>query len=324
MNSISHERVAVLGAGGWGTALTVILSQQKRTVHLWARRPELAWQLRESRENGDYLPGVSIPGDVCITSHLGEALTDVGLVFIAVPSVGVTELLSRLPKDKGIVLCAKGLTAQGIAFSEWAKTEGWDRVAVLSGPNHAEEIARLLPAATVVASQDKAFAKQVQSVLKAPSFRVYTSTDVTGVELGGVIKNVIALAAGMLDGLGAGDNAKAALVTRGLVEMRRYLCHQGAQEETVYGLSGLGDLVATCTSPHSRNRAAGEAIAKAENPLQGGRVVEGMRTAERIFEWSVAQNVELPIVSSVARILKGELSVRGALAEVMDRPAKPE
>ncbi len=320
--------IAILGAGGWGTALAVMLAKSGRNVCLWARRPEAAWQLREDRRNPDYLGDIVIPEGVVITSSLTEALEHSLFALITLPSAAIPELLPQLPRDLGpnwgIVLCAKGLAADGSRLSLAAQDLGFARVGVLSGPNHAEEVALRLPAATVVASSSMEFTQQVQGLLLTSSFRVYTSSDVVGVELGGVLKNVVALAAGILDGLGAGDNAKAALITRGLLEMSRYLGAQGAETDTVYGLSGLGDLVATCTSPHSRNRAAGEALARGNDPSQGAKVVEGIRTATLLDAWATLRGFDLPIVSAVASILRGECSAREALEGVMDRPAKSE
>lgn len=314
----------ILGAGGWGTALAVNAARTGQPVTLWARRPEVATRLAEVRENREYLPGILLPDSVHLTSDLGEAVQDAEWALVVVPSVGVPDLLAQLPRSLGVVLCAKGLAPDGGRLTDLARSLGFARVAVLSGPNHAEEVGRGLPAATVVASTDEALALAAQSALMTPSLRVYTSTDEVGVELGGVLKNVIALAAGLGDGLQLGDNAKATLITRGLREMGRYLLSQGAQEETVYGLSGLGDLVATATSPHSRNRAAGEAIARGQNPAQGGKVVEGLRTAGLLDAWATAHGHDLPIVRAVARVAAGEWTPAVGLRHLMERDAKAE
>ncbi|WP_104989839.1 NAD(P)H-dependent glycerol-3-phosphate dehydrogenase [Deinococcus sp. NW-56] len=317
-------RVPVLGAGGWGTALAVAVARAGGQATLWARRPDFAARLAEVRENREYLPGVTLPDAVSVTSDLGAAVSGADFALVVVPSVGVPELLAELPRHLGVVLCAKGLGPDGGRLTDLARELGFGRVAVLSGPNHAEEVGRGLPAATVVASADAALARAVQAALVSPALRVYTSRDEVGVELGGVLKNVIALAAGMGDGLRLGDNAKAALITRGLREMSRYLVSQGAHEDTAYGLSGLGDLVATATSRHSRNRAAGEAIARGENPAQGGKVVEGLRTAGLLEAWATAHGHDLPIVRAVARVTGGEWSPEVGIASLMERDAKPE
>lgn len=316
--------VPVLGAGGWGTALAVAAARAGHRAVLWARRPDFAVRLAEVRENREYLPGVGLPDGVEVTSDLGRAVDGPGFALVVVPSVGVPDLLAELPRDLGAVLCAKGLAPDGGRLTDLARALGFARVAVLSGPNHAEEVGRGLPAATVVASADAALADAVQAALVSPALRVYTSCDEVGVELGGVLKNVMALAAGLGDGLRLGDNAKAALITRGLREMSRYLVSQGAHEDTVYGLSGLGDLVATATSRHSRNRAAGEAIARGENPHQGGKVVEGLRTAGLLDAWATAHGHDLPIVRAVARVASGEWSPETGIASLMGRGAKPE
>lgn len=316
--------VCVLGAGGWGSALSAMLGLHGRESVLWARRPDLAAELRAVRENRAYLPDVRLPPSVHVTSGLQEATAGHDWALLTVPSVGIPELLSALPRDLGVVLCAKGLAPDGDRLSELARSLGFGRVAVLSGPNHAEEIGLGLPAATVVASADARLAQAVQAALLTPSFRVYTSGDLVGAELGGVLKNVIALAAGLIDGLELGDNAKAAIITRGLREMGRYLISQGAEPETVYGLSGLGDLVATAGSRHSRNRAAGEAIARGQEAAQGSKVVEGVRTAGLLSAWAEAHGHDLPIVRAVAQVVSGEQTPQKSVAALMGRQARGE
>jgi glycerol-3-phosphate dehydrogenase (NAD(P)+) len=331
-----NPSVCILGAGGWGTALAAMLGLHGRESVLWARRPEIAAELQQTRENRAYLPGVRLPGAVRVTSDLQAALEGHDWALLTVPSVGIPELLAQLPRSLGVVLCAKGLAPDGDRLSELARTLGFGRVAVLSGPNHAEEIGLGLPAATVSASPDAALATAVQRGLMTPTLRVYTSGDLIGVELGGVLKNVIALAAGLIDGLDLGDNAKAALITRGLLEMGRYLASQGADADTVYGLSGLGDLVATAGSRHSRNRAAGEAIGRGMQPVQGGKpdkggkpdsgrkVVEGIRTAGLLSAWAEAHGHDLPIVRAVARVVAGEWSPQQGVQALMGRQAREE
>lgn len=318
-------KLPVLGAGGWGTALAVAGARAgRREVRLWARRHDFAARLAEVRENREYLTGVLLPPDIAVTADLAATTAGADWALVVVPSVGVPELLEQLPRELGLVLCAKGLAPDGSRLSEYARNLGFRRVAVLSGPNHAEEVGRGLPAATVVASEDASLAQAVQEALMSPSLRVYTSTDIVGVELGGVLKNVMALAAGMCDGLRLGDNAKATLLTRGLREMNRYLLTLGAEEDTVYGLSGLGDLIATATSAHSRNRAAGEAVARGENLQQGGKVVEGLRTAGLLDAWASAHGHDLPIVHAVARVIAAEWTLQQGVERLMGREAKPE
>lgn len=316
--------IPVIGAGGWGTALAVAATRAGQGATLWARRPDFAARLAEVRENREYLPNVILPEAVDVTADLAAAVQGAEFALLVVPSVGIPEMLAELPRELGVVLCAKGLAPDGGRLSDFAAELGFRRVAVLSGPNHAEEVGRGLPAATVVASSDSGLASAVQDALMSPTLRVYTSSDTVGVELGGVLKNVIALAAGLSDGLRLGDNAKASLLTRGLREMKRYLTALGAQEDTVYGLSGLGDLVATATSSHSRNRAAGEAIARGENPQQGGKVIEGLRTAGLLDAWATAHGHDLPIVRAVAKVCAGEWSLQRGVSELMEREAKAE
>ncbi|WP_034345664.1 NAD(P)H-dependent glycerol-3-phosphate dehydrogenase [Deinococcus misasensis] len=317
-------KVAVLGAGGWGTALASMLHQHARSVVLWARRPEFTQELLTLRENRDYLPGVPLPDDLPITSDLEQALDHATLALVVVPSVGVQELLEQLPREMPIVLCAKGLGKGGERLTQIAVDMGFQKVGVLSGPNHAEEVGRGLPAATVVASEDEDFATLAQTFLMTPTFRVYTSTDLVGVELGGVLKNVIAVAAGIVDGLQLGDNAKSALMTRALKEMQRYLSAQGAEEDTVFGLSGLGDLIATCTSQHSRNRAAGEKIGQGQDPRQGGKVIEGIRSTYLLHEWAKTHQADLPIVEVVYNVLENRITLMQGVSILMGRKAKPE
>ncbi|WP_425148503.1 NAD(P)H-dependent glycerol-3-phosphate dehydrogenase [Deinococcus sp.] len=306
-----------------------MLGMQGLPSVLWARRPELAAELLRERENRAYLPGVRLPDIVEVTSDLEAALHQQSWALLTVPSVGVPELLDVLPRELGVVLCAKGLAPDGDRLSALAQRLGFGRAAVLSGPNHAEEIGRGLPAATVIASIESSWiesgwAAQVQVALMTPSLRVYTSSDLPGVELGGVLKNVIALAAGLIDGLELGDNAKAAVMTRGLREMGRYLEAQGAQPQTVYGLSGLGDLIATAGSVHSRNRAAGEAIARGQSGSQGGKVVEGIRTAGLLSAWALGHGHDLPIVRTVARVVAGETTPQQGVSDLMGRRARQE
>jgi glycerol-3-phosphate dehydrogenase (NAD(P)+) len=321
--------VCILGAGGWGTALAAMLGLHGRGGVLWARRPELVAELLRERENRAYLPGVRLPETVEVTADLERAVSGHDWALLTVPSVGIPDLLAQLPRRLGVVLCAKGLAPDGDRLSVLAGQMGFARVAVLSGPNHAEEVGLGLPAATVVASTDDALAAAVQAALMTPTLRVYTSPDLAGAELGGVLKNVIALAAGMIDGLELGDNAKAAIITRGLREMGSYLASQGAEEGTVYGLSGLGDLVATAGSRHSRNRAAGEAIGRGgvaglgAGPV-GAKVVEGVRTAGLLSAWAEAHGQDLPVVRAVARVVAGEWTPQQGVAELMGRQAREE
>ena len=329
-------KVAVIGAGAWGTALSVLLATKGVPVYLWARRREFAEELRAYRENRTYLPGVALPALVWPTSEAEEALEGADLALVALPSRAVREILSAFPKAPLYVSATKGLyLSSGVEGSSRVlkrmsqviqEATGVDRVLALSGPNHAEEVARFLPTASVVAGEERA-ARWVQAVLSSPTFRVYTSQDLPGVELGGALKNVLALAAGMVDGLRLGDNAKAALLTRGLREMIRFGTALGGREATFYGLAGLGDLLATGYSLHSRNRGAGERLvrgASLKELMEGRQVVEGLFTVQALVEWARAGGVELPIFEAVYRVAyEGEEPLR-ALSQLMAREPKAE
>jgi len=285
------KRVAVLGAGSWGTTLAVLLAEKGCRVSLWARRPQAAEELRWRRENVSYLPGIVIPFEVAITSDLGEALHNAEVVVLSVPSHALrpTLRLARpfLPSAALLINTAKGLEVDTLlrlsqVVAEELGEEAKRRLVVLSGPSHAEEVSRRFPTAVVVASEEPRTAEAAQDLFSTSYLRVYTNPDLVGVELGGALKNVIALASGMADGLGFGDNTRAAIITRGLAEIARLGVRLGANPLTFAGLAGLGDLVVTCTSPHSRNRQAGLLIGRGHTLEQAlaqvGMVVEGVRT----------------------------------------------
>lgn len=323
--------IAVLGAGSWGTALALLASSKGVPVYLWARRAEHALAMQLERQNREYLPGVAFPDSLYPTADPEEALHKAQFAVVAVPSKALRETLAQLPRASAYVSVTKGLQFTDQHLLRMSQVieavTGVSQVAVLSGPNLAEEIARFLPAAAVVAAQDPALAQQVQRVFSGKSFRVYTSTDRVGVELGGALKNVIALAAGMVDGLRLGDNAKAALITRGLREITRFGVAQGAQETTFMGLSGLGDLIATASSPHSRNRTAGEQIVKGLTLAQleaQKTVVEGIYTVKALHAWDRATGVDLPITEAVYRVIYQGANPLQELSRLMTREAKPE
>ena len=327
--------IAVVGAGGWGTALASILAEN-RAVALYVRNPELAANLRQERENVRYLPGVPLPANLQITEQLAPALAGADLLVVATPSHGVRAaaraLAGLLRPDCVVVSAAKGLEVGSclrmteVLAQEIPTLAG--RIAVLSGPNHAEEVGRKIPSATVAGCADRSLAEFVQDAFMTPYFRVYANHDVAGVELGGALKNVIALAAGIGEGLGFGDNSKAALMTRGLAEITRLGVACGADAATFSGLSGVGDLIATCTSRHSRNRRAGLEIAKgrsiAEIQTESGMVVEGVRATAAAWQLAQAAGVEMPITEALHRVLYEGASPRLAVTELMTRSKKHE
>lgn len=326
------DKVAVLGAGSWGTALAILLAGKGKRVSLWARSQKAAEELRWRRENLAYLPGVIIPFEVAITSDLDEALHEAEVVVLSVPSHAVRETVRAaspsLASQTLLVNAAKGLEVDTLlrlsqVVAEELGEEVLARFAVLSGPSHAEEVSRQFPTTVVAASLAPRIAKAVQDLFTTPFFRVYTNPDLVGVELGGALKNIIALAAGMADGLGFGDNTRAALITRGLAEITRLGVRMGANPLTFAGLTGLGDLVVTCTSPHSRNRQAGLLLGRGQ-PLeqvlnQVGMVVEGVRTTKAACLLAERYGVEMPITREVYRVLFEGQSPQEGVARLMLR-----
>uniref|UniRef100_A0A7C2E2G8 Glycerol-3-phosphate dehydrogenase [NAD(P)+] n=1 Tax=Ammonifex degensii TaxID=42838 RepID=A0A7C2E2G8_9THEO len=325
-------RVAVLGAGGWGTALACLLAEKGYDVRLWARRTEHAAALNTARENVRYLPGVRIPEGVLVTASLAEVLETATVVVFAVPSHAFREVLrAALPEISPaacIVNVAKGIEEQTLlrlseVFAAEAGREALDRYAVLSGPSHAEEVGRGQPTAIVAASHNRKTAEFVQDFFMTPFFRVYTNDDVVGVELGGALKNIIALGTGICEGIGFGDNAKAALMTRGLAEITRLGVRLGADPLTFAGLTGLGDLIVTCTSIHSRNRRAGIEIGRGKSLDEAltavGMVVEGVKTTRAACTLAEKLNVRMPIALETHRVLFEGLSPIEAAKNLLGR-----
>ena len=326
--------VAVLGAGSWGTALAMHLGRTGVPVRMWARDPGLAVSIRTARENSRYLPGLSLPDGVAVSGDAGEVLADCGTVLVAVPSHFVEVVLesvgSCVPPGTVLVSATKGLEPrQGLRMSELlARRLSGRPVAVLSGPSFAREVARARPTALVVACADSAVAVDLQRRLAGPALRLYTNRDVVGVELGGALKNVMAIAAGLLDGLALGENARAALITRGLAEIVRLGVAVGAQPATFSGLAGLGDLVLTCTGFQSRNHALGREIARgralgqveAATPM----VAEGVRTVSSALRMAREAGVAMPICEEVAAVLFDGKPVAEALAALLAREPRPE
>jgi glycerol-3-phosphate dehydrogenase (NAD(P)+) len=312
-------RIVVVGAGSWGTVFAALLAKQGHEVALASRDPEQARAIAATGRNPRYFPDLDL-GGVAATTIDGAPFAEAELVCVAVPSRAFREVIEALPGNAPLLSLAKGLDPQsGERLSQVARGRP---VAVLSGPNHAEEIAEGKPAASVVASEDERLATELQHAIISPRFRVYVNTDVVGVELCAAAKNVIALAAGAVDGLEAGDNGKAALIARGLAEMTRLGEACGARGETFAGLAGMGDLVVTCWSRHSRNRRAGELIARGasaeEAQAEIGTVVEGLTTAPVLRDLSRRLAIELPITEAVCQVLDG-VSLRELVSSLMGR-----
>ncbi len=326
----------MIGAGGWGTAMMISLAGRHKDLVLYCRKPETAEKLNRERENKEYLPGVHLPEVIRITSDLKEAVEGAGCVVICTPSKAVADTAGKiakwLEKDAVVVSASKGLADdEGHRLSEVIaqKVAGiTDRIVALSGPNHAEEVGAGLPCATVAASEVPEAVQIVQDLFMSPVFRVYRSDDIRGVEYGGALKNIMALACGVLDGIKLGDNSRAALMTRGLVEMTRFGVRFGAKMNTFFGLSGMGDLVVTCTSSHSRNHTAGVMMGEgktAKEIVEGtNMVVEGMRTALLVHEIAKREHIDMPITEEVCCLINGVHTARKALEVLMARAKKAE
>ncbi len=325
----SNAPLAVIGAGAWGTMLAILLTHNGNRVGLWARREDFAKRLLEERENKRYLAGVPLPDNLEISSNLNDLMQNRIAAFIAVPSKGLRNVMAYLPKVSALICASKGLEVGTLKrFSEvLAEYQPKALLAALSGPNLAFEIARGLPAAATVASESESFAKAVQHWLHQANFRVYSSNDLIGVELGGALKNIIALAAGMCDGLKMGDNAKAAIITRGLAEMIKFARHLGAKSETLFGLAGLGDMIATCNSLNSRNHKAGEMFAKGVSLAEveaSKMTTEGLSTTEAVVSYARAKGLELPIAFEVYKVIFESKAPKQAIEHLMQRELKAE
>ncbi len=324
--------ISVIGSGGWGTAIASLLVQNGHAVTLWSWKQEESDAIRENRENKEFLPGIPLPDGIRYTASLEKA-ANCDIAVIASPSKAlegtVRNLSAFLPSHTPIVNLTKGIADTMERFSEVIRRLCPENpIVVLSGPSHAEEVARQIPTTVVAASDDADAAQKVQDAFMAPWFRVYTAQDVIGVELGAALKNVIALCAGIMDGLGFGDNTKAALMTRGLAEMTRLGAAMGALPATFAGLSGIGDLIVTCTSMHSRNRRAGILIGKGMSVKDAldevHMVVEGVYAAESAYKLAQKYNVEMPIVEAAYRVLFENASPREEVLSLMQREKKSE
>lgn len=334
---VSREAIVVMGAGAWGTVLAKVLADAGREVTLWARRPELADQINATRYNSNYLPGTLLPPGIRATADAEEALRGASTVLLGVPAQTMRSNLEQwtplLFEGATLVSLAKGIElgtlmrmSQVIVSVTGVEST---QVAVISGPNLASEIAKCQPAATVVACSDSGRAVALQRALNSGYFRPYTNADVVGTEIGGACKNVIALACGMAVGVGLGENTAAAIITRGLAEIMRLGIALGAKGTTLAGLAGVGDLVATCSSPYSRNRSFGERLARGEAipsalPAEDGYVVEGVTSCESVLALASSYDVEMPLADAVHRVCHKGLSVDQAIALLLGRSTKPE
>lgn len=328
-------RFAVLGDGAWGTAIALLLARHHgHHVTLWSARETNACILRERRENVRLLPGVPIPPEIHLETDPQRAAHEADAWVVAIPTVYLRQTLARFtpspPRDQPVISLTKGLEQATFQRPTQLIREvlGARRLAVLSGPSHAEEVSRGMPATVVAASSDYELARWVQQHFSTDRFRVYTNTDMVGVELGGALKNVIGIAAGICDGLGLGDNTKAALLTRGLVEIGRFGVALGAEHQTFYGLAGLGDLVTTCISRHGRNRLVGERLGRGESLdaiLQSmSMVAEGVNTTRSVHQKASRMGIDMPITAEVYRVLdEGKLPM-AAVQDLMVRELTSE
>lgn len=328
------DRLFVAGAGSWGTALAVLLAQAGREVTLWCRSPDQAGAMAESRANARYLPGVPLPENLDVTSDL-EAVRDAAGCLFVVPAQSARTWLGAIRDAAGeaalpVALCCKGLERGSMAPMHRVLSEAWPEAggAVLSGPSFAADVARGLPTAVTLACADEAQRSWWLEVLATQTFRPYGSDDPLGAELGGAVKNVMAIACGVAAGRGLGESAKAALIARGFAEMQRFALAMGAKPETLGGLSGLGDLVLTCNSPQSRNFSLGQAIGEGADPAaylaSQSSVAEGAATAGPLTEQARALGVDMPISEAVVAILEGQADLDEAIAGLMTRPLKAE
>lgn len=329
--------ITVLGAGSWGTTLAILLAEKGFPVTLWAHRPEFAKELQEKRENFRYLKGIRFPDNLLVTNDESTAASNAKLIVVATPAQAMRETLERIRhldfKDTIFVNVAKGIEVHSdLRMSEVIEqvlTQVPDEnVAILYGPSHAEEVSLKQPTTVVVSSHSMETARFVQDTFMTPMFRVYVNSDVVGVEVAGSVKNVMAIAAGIADGLGYGDNAKAAIITRGLAEISRLAMKLGANPLTFSGLAGIGDLIVTCASRHSRNRRVGELIGKGmklEDILKDMvMVAEGIETTKAVMELSKKLGIEMPITRAVYEMLFEDKPVKQAVLALMTRDPKNE
>ena len=328
------ERFSVIGGGSWGSALAILLANKGYEVDMWIRDDSQVKEMELSRENKKYLPNIKLPDNLRLTNDLEKATYKKDALILSVPTHGIRQTLNNckkyINKDQIIVNVAKGIENDSLLrISEIVKEIlPYNKYAVLSGPSHAEEVAKDMPTTVVSASADKEVAEYVQDIFITPNFRVYTNPDVIGVELGGSLKNVIALGAGITDGLNCGDNTKSALMTRGIFEMSKLGEKMGANASTFSGLSGVGDLIVTCTSMHSRNRRAGILIGQGksleESIKEIGMAVEGVKTTKSTFMLAEKYNISMPITREIYGVLYEGNDVKLSVNNLMARDRKHE
>lgn len=330
-------KISVLGAGGWGTTLAILLHYNGHNVTLWEYKKSYARELNKKRINIDYLPGIKIPKEISINSDIEESTIDKNLIVLAVPSQYLRNIVKRVGsnsiRDTILVSVSKGIekdttmTMSQLLLDVYPSLNE-NQIGVISGPSHAEEVSRRIPTAVVAASVDMETSKTIQAAFMTSYFRVYSSTDILGVELGGAFKNVIAIGAGIIDGAGFGDNTKAAIMTRGVAEISRLGLAMGARPETFAGLSGMGDLIVTCMSRHSRNRYVGEQIGKGKKLKtiikSMEQVAEGVDTTRSAKELAEKHKVETPITNEVYKILYEDKDPIKATTDLMTRDMKTE
>jgi glycerol-3-phosphate dehydrogenase (NAD(P)+) len=323
------QSIAVLGSGAWGTAIAHMLAQKGHQTALWGRSEHRSFEINQHHTNKDYLPGITLSGEIAATTDLAAALREVQIVMLVVPAQAVGQMVDELKPlirdDVTLVLCAKGIDRKTGKLPAETALEALPNnlVACLSGPSFAADVAQNLPTAVTLACENLAVATQLSQQLSSPAFRVYASSDLKGVELGGALKNVIAVAVGVCRGMGLGASAEAALIARGFAEVNRLAIHLGARAETLTGLSGLGDLVLTCSSTQSRNFSYGMAIGR-------GQSTTGLALAEGAFTGGVALKIardnaiECPVIEAVANLVDGKLTAKQAVGNLLARPLKTE
>ena len=331
-------KVAILGAGSWGTALSMVLARAGHAVRLWARESEIAYHINNFHENSIYLTGVTLADTIVSDTEIEDSLKDAELVVFAIPSHAMREIAERARKylrgDEVIVNVAKGIENNTFMTMSQVLVEALDgkiiedHIGTLSGPSHAEEVSKFKPTVVTASAYSRSTSHLIQKTFMTPMFRVYVNHDILGVEIAGSVKNIIAIDAGIIDGLDLGDNSKAALLTRGLSEMRRLGTRLGASTDTFSGLAGLGDLIVTCTSRHSRNRHVGYHLGKGEKLddiiSHMKMVAEGVKTTRSVYFWAKELNVEMPLTNTTYQILFENMDPKDAVYELMTRNPKEE